>query len=99
MTTEQQQNGEFLMSKDQTKPTAWRYENKNVKGNWYITWTEPPDGFNKRPLYDDSALQAAIAAEREACAVVCDTLAYEWRGANSRIVECAAAIRARGDSK
>lgn len=34
------------------KPVAWRYENKNVKGNWYITWTEPPDGFNKRPLYE-----------------------------------------------
>jgi hypothetical protein len=34
------------------KPVAWRYENKNVKGIWYIIWTEPPDGFNKRPLYE-----------------------------------------------
>ena len=36
------------------------------------------------------------SAEREACAEVCDEIAHEWRGANSRIVECAAAIRARG---
>ena len=41
------------------KPVAWRYENKNVKGNWYITWTEPPDGFNKRPLYEHLPQDAA----------------------------------------
>lgn len=41
------------------KPVAWRYENKNVKGNWYITWTEPPDGFNKRPLYEHPPQDAA----------------------------------------
>lgn len=34
------------------EPVAWRYENRNVKGNWYITWTEPDDRFNKRPLYE-----------------------------------------------
>ena len=41
------------------KPVAWRYENKNVKGIWYITWTEPPDGFNKRPLYEHLPQDAA----------------------------------------
>ena len=41
------------------KPVAWRYENKNVKGNWYITWTEPPDGFNKRALYEAPPDEAA----------------------------------------
>ena len=44
------------------------------------------------PLYDDSALQAAIAAEREACAAICDEYSDDP-------VYCAAAIRARGDSK
>jgi hypothetical protein len=34
------------------KPVAWRYENKNVKGNWYITWTKPDDSFNQRGLHE-----------------------------------------------
>lgn len=46
------------------EPVAWRYENKNVKGNWYITWTEPPDGFNKRALYE--APQPSAEVERDA---------------------------------
>jgi DnaJ-domain-containing protein 1 len=33
------------------EPRAWSWENKNVKGNWYLTWREPEDGFNKTPLY------------------------------------------------
>ena len=41
-----------LAKLNSAEPVAWRYENKNVKGNWYITWTEPPDGFNKRALYE-----------------------------------------------
>lgn len=53
------------MSKDPTKPTAWCYENKNVKGNWYITWTEPPDGFNKRPLYESQDANRIEELERE----------------------------------
>jgi hypothetical protein len=37
------------------------------------------------------------AAEREACAKVCDELHWPWRmGDNSGPKECAAAIRARG---
>lgn len=40
-------------------------------------------------------VKALIAEEREACAKVCDALAHEWRGANSRIIECADKIRAR----
>ena len=42
---------------------------------------------------------AAIVEKRtiERCAVVCDESAHEWRGANSRQVELAAAIRKLGE--
>jgi hypothetical protein len=44
--------------------------------------------------------QMAQAAEREACAKVCDELHWPWRmGDNSGPKECAAAIRARGETK
>jgi hypothetical protein len=36
------------------EPVAWRYENKNVKGTWYITWTKPDDSFNQRGLHERS---------------------------------------------
>ena len=45
------------------------------------------------PLYDQTEIDANIAAERERCAKVCDAIAYEWRGANSQSVQCADAIR------
>ena len=35
----------------------------------------------------------------ERCAVVCDESAHEWRGANSRQVELAAAIRKLGEQE
>ena len=54
------------------KPVAWRYENKNVKGNWYITWTEPPDGFNKRPLYEHPPEVAELKKELYAVSVALD---------------------------
>ena len=41
----------------------------------------------------------AIAHEREACAKVCDELHWPWHmGDNSGPKECAAAIRARGNT-
>ena len=40
-------------------------------------------------------IELVKAEENEACAKACDELAYQWRGANSRIVDCAEAIRAR----
>ena len=51
----------------------------------------PGEGWT--PLYDQAAIDAAVAAERERCAKVCDAIAYEWRGANSQSVQCADAIR------
>lgn len=40
------------------------------------------------------ALEDAVAAEREACAVVCDKLGDEFADANA--ADCASAIRERG---
>ena len=45
------------------------------------------------------AYAAGAAAEREACAKVCDELHWPWHmGDNSGPKECAAAIRARGQA-
>ncbi len=44
-------------------------------------------------------MRERIAAEREACAKVCDELHWPWHmGDNSGPKECAAAIRARGEA-
>lgn len=46
-----------------------------------------------------AAYTAGAAAEREACAKVCDELHWPWHmGDNSGPKECAAAIRARGQA-
>ena len=57
-----------------------------------------------RDLYCEAWLEqlehlASIIEKRtiERCAVVCDESAHEWRGANSRQVELAAAIRKLGE--
>ena len=34
------------------EPVAWRWENKNVKGNWYLSWSKPDARFNQRALYE-----------------------------------------------
>lgn len=40
--------------------------------------------------------ELVAAAEREACAKVCDWVAAEWKTDSKTAIECAAAIRARG---
>jgi len=60
------------------------------------------DALNDRQRWFD-ALEAqhkqAILAEREACAKVCDELHWPWHmGDNSGPKDCAAAIRARGNT-
>ena len=34
------------------EPVAWRWENKNIKGNWYLSWSKPDARFNQRALYE-----------------------------------------------
>ncbi len=48
--------------------------------HWHITW-------KAEPLYDQAALDAAVAAERERCAVVLEMLGHSG---------CAAIVRAQG---
>lgn len=75
------------------KPVLYRYRDSE----WCV---KPMDGYTPSerwtPLYNQAAMDAAVAAERERCAKVCDAIAYEWRGANSQSVQCADAIR-RGE--
>ena len=43
------------------------------------------------------AIEVAIAAEREACAGICDR--FQMRDVGMQPAECAGAIRARGETK
>ena len=54
---------------------------------------------HKRTEFQRIERFASIIEKRtiERCAVVCDESAHEWRGANSRQVELAAAIRKLGE--
>jgi len=51
-----------------------------------------------QPLYTADAIRAAVEAEREACAKVCEMQAERWKDDRARYTanECASAIRARG---
>ena len=65
---------------------------------------DPRDAFSEAHvqavLQDLKAFEALVRAdEREACAKVCDELHWPWHmGDNSGPRECAAAIRARGNT-
>ena len=72
------------------RPVLYRYRDSESVIKPMEGYT-PGEGWT--PLYDQAALDAAVAAERERCAKVCDAIAYEWRGANSQSVQCADAIR------
>ena len=86
------------------EPAAWRtfdgeggymfraYEDNEVYKEWWEKRNPHHKGWVE-PLYDQAAIDAAVAAERERCAKVCDAIAHDWRGANSQSVQCANAIR------
>jgi hypothetical protein len=80
-----------------TNPSFWmtheskfRLENQggNCKGAVPVHGTRSNTA--NIPLYDQAAMDAAIAAEREACAKVC-----EEQSETGAHIRCAAAIRAR----
>jgi hypothetical protein len=52
-----------------------------------------PDWNNYRQGFKDGA-----DAERETCAKVCDWVAAEWKSDSKTAIDCAAAIRARGNT-
>ena len=72
------------------KPVLYRYRDSESVIKAMDGYT-PGEGWE--PLYDQAAIDAAVAAERERCAKVCDAIAHDWRGANSQSVQCAGAIR------
>ena len=80
------------------KPTAWMQELPKEEGVERAIRTTTvkevaDDWKNPIPLYTADDLQAAVLAEREACAKVCDvTPPHPFRPS----IEAAHAIRARG---
>ena len=72
------------------KPVLYRYRDSESVIKAMEGYT-PGEGWE--PLYDQAAMNAAVAAERERCAAICDAIAHDWRGANSQSVQCANAIR------
>ena len=72
------------------KPVLYRYRDSESVIKAMDGYT-PCEGWEL--LYDQSAMDDAVAAERERCAKVCDAIAHDWRGANSQSVQCANAIR------
>ena len=83
------------------KPTAWMQELPKEEGVDRAVRTTTvkevaKDWGNPIPLYTADDLRAAVLAEREACAKVCE----ETRFPDSyTAIRCAAAIRARGEQK
>jgi len=45
----------------------------------------------------DEDLRAAVLAEREACAKLCEDLSEKWYDEGGSASDCASAIRARGE--
>jgi hypothetical protein len=79
------------------EPFAWAYQNANTE-HQYLVWHKQEGGRNWMPLFTLQDVQEAILAEREACAKLVES---EWSNVAERMYghECAAAIRARGESK
>ena len=80
------------------KPFAYYCEERNASGELidkeYNGINQFSAGRFGKPLYTAEQLEAAVLAEREACAKVCDEFG-EWRDASG--VDCAAAVRARSN--
>jgi len=84
------------------KPTAWMQElpKEGVERAVRTTTVREvaEDWKNPIPLYTADDLQAAVLAEREACAKVCDDIDAENDGLDMLATVCADAIRARGET-
>lgn len=90
------------------KPVLYRYRDSEIVIRTMDGYT-PSERW--KPLYDKAAMDAAVAAERERCALVCE----EWSGSHARstgdectyqtcdfvcaAIDCASAIRAQKDGK
>lgn len=80
---------------DAIKPVAWmwtqaEWNENDLRGRgWHpqISRLEPMCPWmekDKTPLYDQATLDAAITAERERCAKVCDEIARQYLATSNR---------------
>jgi hypothetical protein len=90
----------MAMDHDQPKPTCWRREwngDDSDLGNYvHADYEEDLDGDGPwEPLYDQAALDAAVAAERERCAKLCEPKnpPEDWTEHARLMAACAARIR------
>jgi hypothetical protein len=76
---------------DGYRPTAWKRRGDTLKGASYGQINADDE-----PLYDQAAIDAAVAAERERCAKICEGNAPDapsYFEIAERLRECAAEIR------
>jgi hypothetical protein len=57
-----------------TEPVAWRWGQKLLSGRVHWTYTIVKTRKTSIPMFDQAAIDAAVAAERERCAALCDGL-------------------------
>ena len=77
----------------QVRPVAWRIEYAGDEKELYFE--RRPYGLSQSPLYDQTALDAAVAAERERCARLCIERSFQMTGADEyqTAAACADLIR------
>ena len=64
-----------------SKPVAWIDKSGHPHHLRYIQGAAEGRLYGPlQPLYDQAAIDAAVAAERERCAAVCDTIARQYKG-------------------
>jgi len=62
-----------------TAPRGWLYEWARADGTKRIRFSQwPREGHEDIPLYTQTAIESAVAAERERCAKLCAQKAEEW---------------------
>lgn len=98
------------MSTEKMEPAAWRtfdgeggydYRGFDENEDYADAWAKR-NPFHKDwvdALYTASQLQAAVAAERERCAKVCESLPSFHQEAPAVFKQCAEAIRQLGDEQ
>jgi hypothetical protein len=79
------------------KPRAWAWKDEPSGQEVYSGWEMPRPVDDSVPLYDQAAIDAAVAAERERCAKLCEQVSAEGTmlgGEDAHALVCADRIRA-----
>jgi hypothetical protein len=75
------------------RPRAWAWKDEPSGEEVLSGWNNPRPGLNSEPLYDQAAIDSAVAAERERCVAACESLDPSSWGESYGIQECVRAIR------